>query len=1234
MKTNKLYIIIPALLFFATILTLSVAAQEKKQPQFPPENKNVVFIEGEDAVSTNFAVEATLNYRASGSRTLQLNRSVGLQGGSAFFAEYVFYVEEEGTFQFWYGGTPPGPESDLYPSYSSPFRYSVDDGEPVPVYWEKAQVTQRYLPAFYWVRAGEVHLEKGIHRIKIEVNEKRKYDGKYYYYIDNLFFVRKDAITDPGEPLPGVFPAELDTENNIEFYTIASYEEKISQQPEDMERYKDLALVYSLLGEYINALKTLQRARFIEPENTDLTVLAAKNRIWKGDLDQGLGLYKEALQNNSNNAVLWAEAGKIAAWSGKYQEAVFFYTSGLEQFPEDLNLTVNLGLTYLWMSEPEEADQYFETSFELASEDPALLKELAEIYRINGYPGRAAEVYKQAIKQFPERIVFYLQLENLYTSQGKDEEAAEVLQQMSSTFVKSEKLQQYIDTFTLKKSLRERVIEDYIRQVEEQPDNIELRQMLVQTYFWNGRREEAIQQYLYILANYGFRHFMQLDNDSEQLMQLLDIGHLYYTYFNRFSNSVRDRERELNQLASSYEQALRDYNRYQKKQEEDPEAPEDTTVVDQYEEARDALVAFISAEQARLSTVTGKLYQYESDVEAIAEVKEKAAEEKQNFKDVTEGLDWEWERNFHLRELETIFRDNSVLAGHVLAKIYQIENRFSTAEQILSQVTERENVQPASIAAYAETLLWRGKWNELRAYAEKHSSELSDYLPYYQSLLDSFSSFLETPQEEETFIAISPDAIQEEITDLKESYAEQKKQVDEIIKQNREDLNVLHTILQERMERQFYHLESETHLIRYELGKYYLEENKLVEATRQLEKVLDVDPWNIDAKFKLGTVRQRIGDWGQAMQKYREVYNDDPFYPNAATYYNQLAREHPDIFTLNTQLFGDSQRIHFKGEAEFTNRISTLFSWRGTYAFDSIRLYKTYEEEEDSSHQLYTFSLGFPVDLYFINLTITPSAGLTLSSQLFENDILAESDEALLMKEFFGYWDVHPILSGTVSFSLPNFTVDGTYTYGGVKDTFVPERKLLTSHTGELSVFYSFAGLNVPFLKYSSVRAHGKMQFVEDKNIIGTAVEEAILGIHLFDNPWTTLNVLQNVTFEHSKIPSEEKDNGYYAPDSTLLVKGGISGSSWFTLRDQSSLGVSLNAAAGGYWESLAAEEKETPGFQLEGNLRLEYGKSKSSYYLSLVGSQTWDVPDWSSQYWSLSINVGVHAKVIDLLAP
>ncbi len=875
----------------------------------------------------------------------------------------------------------------------------------------------------------------------------------------------------------------------------------------------------------------------------------------------------------------------------------------------------------------------------MAEESPAAMEELAEIFIVNGYPDKAAEVYRRATTLFPHHIGFCLQLENLYTRQGQREKAEEIMTSVTSSFVETPRLNRYIETYQLKQSLREQVIDSYEQRVTEAPDNLELRRMLVETYFWNGRRDNAIQEYLYILATYAYRYFLDLETNNADILEMLDRGHLYFTFFDRFSSGLRDKKRELDGLVSNYTRALRDFRRAEEKDastDAGPDGAEPTEAAEQeYLEAGKALQGFITAEQAVLDLINSKVGRYGGDMGEVEALQEQAEEEARNFEQVTEGTDWQWKRDFFVRELESIFREEPVLAGHVLGRIYQFETRFQPAESMYTRVEGLENTQPPTYPALAETYLWSGKWDKFQTFVEANEKPIVENLSYFPEIKESFESF-QTEGGGESFLLPSPETVEEDIALLDERYQKVSEEVVALIPQVKEDLDALHRIMIDKMKRQFYRIESDTYQIRYELGKYFLEEGNLIRATQQFEKVLDIDPWNIDAKFNLGVVRQRYGDWGRAKKMFREVYNDDPFYPNATTFYNQLARRHPDEFSFSTRLIGDPQMIGLKGEATLLVPVSTIFSFTGTYQFDAIRLHKTYDGEEDTSYQIHTVQAGFPIELYFINLTVTPEAGVMLSSELFKDDILRERDETLPMGDFLGYWDAYPLVTGELLFTLDYFTARGSYLYGTIKDTFAPERDPVNSHTGELSLFYSLAGLEVPVFKNTSVRGYGKLEFTDDDNgnIMGTVLGEGVFKIHLFDTPWTNLNIMQTVTFDHSVVPSIEENNGYYAPDSVLAAKGGIYASSWFGLPEENSLGASLTATGGGSWEGILRDDPENPAFQLELAGRLDLVKNHTDYYMSVTGSQSWDTVTGDPGYWSLSINFGVNAKVIKLLAP
>ena len=64
---------------------LPEAGSRRLEPVFPPDTRSLIHLEAEDAVSTNFAKEPTLNYSASGYRTVQLSRYTGLRGDGKIY---------------------------------------------------------------------------------------------------------------------------------------------------------------------------------------------------------------------------------------------------------------------------------------------------------------------------------------------------------------------------------------------------------------------------------------------------------------------------------------------------------------------------------------------------------------------------------------------------------------------------------------------------------------------------------------------------------------------------------------------------------------------------------------------------------------------------------------------------------------------------------------------------------------------------------------------------------------------------------------------------------------------------------------------------------------------------------------------------------------------------------------------------------------------------------------------
>ncbi len=1185
--------------------------------------------------------EPTLNYSCSESQTLQLSRYTGLQGGAPFFSEYVFYAEKSGNYNFWYGGSPPGPKEDIYPSYASPFRYSIDDAGQVPVYREDVVVLEAYTPSYYWSNAGEVFLEKGMHKIRFEITEKRRFDGRFYFYLDCFFFINTEGMDAASGNNPVVFPSGFsDSVIDQPFWSISFYENYIKDNPDTVDAYIELSLVYSLLGDFINSIKYLNKALLIEPDNPYILLLIAKNRIWKGDVDEGIRSYRQILDQQPDRVDIRAEAGKVAAWVGKYNESIAFYQGGLELAEDDLNLMVNLGLVKIWLSLADEAEELFQKAFDLASADVKDLKKLGRIYSANGYEDKAVPVYRQAIKLFPEHLEFYLLLEESLINTGEEEEAEKVHSDITEVFETSDRLISLMKIFSEKQGLKQMLIDSYNARLEEQPDNLQLREMLVQTYFWNGMREAAITEYMNILANHAYKHFSNLDDKSVELLKLMDLFHVYKSYFSTFSTLLNEKAAAVKAALTLYNTAVKNNERYNQKVEKAKEkgetaaVPEDGHPADILREAENNLADLQSEIEEISAAFSIRKAGAEADLDNLIPQIAKEKDDDEAFARIIAPLNWRWNRAEMIAELDVVSGRGIRLADYVLGKLYQTEAAYHLAGEKMGLFSE-ENPSLSALKSLSEIYLWNNKVEEFIGLISPVRDTAESEIPYIVEILELAEDLNPSGPFSGLFTEQTPADIEELISgfnDLKSAAAQMDKDLQSSIR-------ILRTIQNNRLERTIFALQQETYLLRYELGDYLLAENDMDAATSQFNQVLMIDPWNISAVYKLGTVRQLHGDWFQAMKKYKQVFYTDPNYENTANYYNMLAREYADTLSFSASLLGDPSSVIQHGEAAFSTSLNSVFSYNIRYQLDNTRIYKAstvsgYEGDPVlTSHQVHTLLLDLPINLYLLNLKIKPIAGAGFSSSLYENLSNVPQNTLVSVSEYLTSYSVFPRLGGEILWAEDNISVSVKYIYERLKETFIPYRNPVFVHSGELNANFNIPFPGLPDFNGISLRTYAKGAFLSDRNIIGTGVMDVSAGFHLADSPWSTLNLLGTVSFEHSLSKAGLSANystlNYYAPNGVLVAKGGVSGSSWIGIGDGDVIGLSMRVAAGAYINTIF--DTADTNFYMDGDFRCEFGKGTSSYFISVYGSASITQP-FDPEYWSVFVQLGYNAKLPDLL--
>jgi tetratricopeptide (TPR) repeat protein len=1204
------------------------APLKKVEPIFPDENKYLIFFEGEDAVSTNFNKEPTQNYACSGSRALQLSRTTTVQAGTTFYADYVFYIEEDGTYEFWYGGTPPGPKSDIYPSYASPFQYSIDDASKTKnVYREDMTVVENYAPSYYWNLVKEENLTRGRHQLHIAVKDKRGYDARFYFYLDALFFVKKEGSSRlTGNKLPAIFPKNLDERKiNQPFKQIDDYLILIRDNPEAVAPLVDVSLIYSLINDHLNAVKYLKRASMFAPDDINIKLLLAKNYVWMQEVSTGLDLYKEILKKDQSQINIWMEAGKVAGWTGRFKDSTEFFTQGLQSHPDNLDLLVNMGLSYLWAGDHVKADKAIQEAREKAGKDPDKIKALAKVFMVNGYPEKAAEIYKQGIEIAPADLQLYLLLEDTYLNSGKKTDADDVKNLISKRFIASSKLTRYLDLYHEKIGLKDKVLEGYRTQLVSQPDNLELREMLAQTYFWNGLRDDAIREYLNILTNQAFRELKSMEQGSSQVLEEIDRLSLLSDYYGGIEKIVTDKKNEINAQADKYRNA---------------------PVDKQKQEA--ALLSSLAADGEEMANRYNQISViYKKELESVAAIMEKAKKDEEVGQKVMKSIRWEWDKRETVSELEEVSKNGLVLADHMLARISGLDNNFQDSRAKFEKIV-KANPYPEAEFSLWETLLWSGNSDAADQMLSVYKKDMQGYMPYIESissLADLTGKVTGSTADSSGDPSAKAKLVADRLLTLTSNARPNQQNADSSARLLREKL-------QNKLVFALYTCQENTYLLRNELGDFYLKNNEQDRAIAQYKQVLAIDPYNLSAIYKLGTVYQWKQDWYEAMSSFDKVYQADPNYENAASLYNSLAKAHADEVYLEADSYTDTSRFWMYALLNYRKYINSFMRGVIAYRYDYEQFYRTWLTPTFDSFFVHTVGAGMEFAVPVLNLKLIPVAGLRL---YLKDDFYGWEMHQIDATQAAIYTNAYPDLSLLANYGLfnalsydPWLELDFSLNAGDLFSSWghFGFTKYLDSYAyhiadvydlwtdANLSLAFSFLGA-YPY-KEGFVKLCPETHVLSDKNIIIKPNLELYMPIFSIDNPNIVLSFDGTGDFENTFnsaggaiIPAN-----YYKPNKVIQALGQLGISCKFGPKDKPDTPTFSLKAGGGYYGYINWLGNQINDTKFIGEGKFAIDGDKGSFSILADLNFTFMPNMTNLDFWSVEVKAEYTAKLPSLLAP
>jgi tetratricopeptide (TPR) repeat protein len=1204
----------------------------------PKLDPNLIFVEGEDAVATNFAQEPVLNYDCSGFRTLQLNKSTALAPDAAYFADFSFYVESTGSYELWYGGTPPASKDGAHVSYASPCDIILDKTSSFEIYRESVHVVENYTPAYYWnVIIGDFPLQKGIHRLRFEVRKPRSYDGKYFFYLDNFFFIKKEnGQRLPVTIKPAVFPHDMnDRSIDKDFSSIDDYEKRIKADPNDAQADIDLATIYSMVGDYYGALKYLRRADLLDPQRKNTMLLIAKNTLWKGDTTGALELYKNLLQYYGDDLGIWLEAGKVAAWSGHYSDSIDFFTAALKKFPGNLSLIVNRGLSELWAGATGRAKKDFDAAFLATGKDIALRKTLASIYTTNGYPDRAVQIYRDSLPMAPADVELYALLYETLQKMNRPKEAKAVRDEMENRFIPSPGLSAYLEILDKESQLKALVMEDYQKQLSVEPDNLDLRKVIAEADFWNGNMSGGIKEYESIVATYIYLQLRSIEKDSAEYMGILDRASIYSRYLSDMPRRTALYAKRLTDKLDSIRQAQSDAIQKKladaelKKNGKTPDLAGENSLAEKLNQRQSELGGILNEISAFDATAGTLADRFKADQDREGTLSDEDARQEKTFASLTKDSHWKWNRAAMDRELEKARQDGTNLATYALGRIALFEGDSAAAEQYFGAVAKQPN--PLAGASYG--LLQARLADGQVPSAATVKTKAGDTAEPFAGLRDDLVAYLEAVQDQ---APASPGFLTEdaqsavngalkELAALRDRSFAQRAAVDQLALK-------IHGLLGQRMERNFFDLAQNTSDTHNELGDFYQTAKRYADAIDQFEQVMAVDPWNREAIFKLGQVYQYNGDWHRAQALYRKVYDDDPYYNNVAHFYNELESRYADQIDASSQAYADPTRYTQTSYIDWSTHVNERI---GVLASDTS-VYQRFPIAPTGSSLSDRLTVSVPLKPIGPAFTLSPYAGgLAYSSWAGTSMVGANPN----IQTFLSSVSPRPLAGLGTSWSGKTLSANLSYGFDTIEDT-ITNNAPLYAQTLQGSGTLRFGFLGYPVIADSSLMLSASAQRVQDGALIWMAGGVLTVPVTVSNSPHIGLAFSFPWSYQDSlDVPSPTPSYTVYYQE--LTYQAGLSLSGDFDAKPGLTISQTLQGA-GGYDGELVPtttaptqwQQAKNMIFSLESDT--EFRTETYTVYLDLIGTgkNQYSPTTISLYYWSLQVNLGVRFHAPNFLVP
>ncbi len=884
------------------------ASQGKKIPY-----KNYIWIEGEDAVSTNFAKEKTYNFFCSNRYALQLSKDADPKSDKGYFASYIFHVPRSKSYDFWMGCSPPGSTRTDRPGYASPIEWKIDDGKFKTASSENTFVKEYYAPGgFYWVKVSTGKLGTGKHTLTFRVKQKRTSGWDYYFYIDAILFLP----TYSGELIslmkfPGTAPGNFTTGGKgIRFRKAEEYRKLIKRDINYRENIFNLLQVYGWLYENNKAVDQCREYLKGNPRDIEIRILLASNLAWGGRLDEAIKEYKTIVSIDKKNITARKLMAVLAGWNNRYDEAIKNYEEIIRIDPLNVDAYISLATQLSWKGEVNRAIAVFQKAETIAPDNIEVLYALGDNYNWGGKTYDAIRQFKKIISLDEKEINAYKKLAQIYLDAGQVKNANAIMEEA----VRIRRIYPELSAFSLdlkgeQEKQKKAAINEYLRALEKDPEDLEARKNLIDNYRWNRIYTKAIEEFTNLL---NMKILKNIDSTGGKI-GTLEIETLKLSLMKPLVESLNREIKSLN-------------NRY-------ADIPENIKKGKAL--SGDFTTAVIDSDYRKIRSIAARTDLVEKTLTAYSDVLSYYNRDIQGYLTQKNALKWEIDRE---RLLEQARNSEKNMKGDFRPKkvIGMLELFYGSSSGAASSLGTVYGKDPMrAFPQYPLSLVYSEKYGEAELLINKmiQSNKLKKTT---RDRLRTIVTLLANLRKEKG--GTPPPSGDRNKTALGTARLsiETAKRLDELSEEQGEKLKSGKKSIRYLYEKGVLEQENDNVPVYKEIGEFYLNTNRIFPALDYYDNILQVQPLNVDINFKIGNLRGVSGYWKTAMGNFEICINNQVDNALARKEHYELQKEYSPSLESITRYYSESAVTRISENLNGVYPLTDWFTLKGGYGLVRI----------------------------------------------------------------------------------------------------------------------------------------------------------------------------------------------------------------------------------------------------------------------------------------------------------